>query len=66
MKLGLFTPVLGGLNVKQMLAKVRALGAIQAIELAPAAGRGAITSIRTCCPQGSNAQNIGRWWLMRA
>jgi len=33
MKLGLFTPVLGGLNVTEMLAKVRALGSIQAIEL---------------------------------
>src|SRR5207249_1491220 len=33
MKLGLFTPVLGGLPVKEMLAKVCALGAIQAIEL---------------------------------
>ncbi|MEP7309788.1 MAG: sugar phosphate isomerase/epimerase [Acidobacteriota bacterium] len=33
MKLGLFTPVLGGLSVTEMLAKVRALGSIQAIEL---------------------------------
>ena len=33
MKLGLFTPVFGGLNVQQMLAKVRALGKIQALEL---------------------------------
>jgi sugar phosphate isomerase/epimerase len=33
MKLGLFTPVLGKLNVKEMLAKVRALQKVQAIEL---------------------------------
>ena len=33
MKLGLFTPVLGTLSVAEMLAKVRALGRIQAIEL---------------------------------
>ena len=33
MKLGLFTPVFGGLNVQQMLAKVRALGKIQTLEL---------------------------------
>jgi sugar phosphate isomerase/epimerase len=33
MKLGLFTPVLGGLNVKEMITKVLALGSIQAIEL---------------------------------
>jgi len=33
MKIGLFTPVFGSLGVKQMLAKVRALGAVQAIEL---------------------------------
>lgn len=33
MKLGLFTPVFGKLNVKEMLAKVRALEKVQAIEL---------------------------------
>jgi sugar phosphate isomerase/epimerase len=33
MKLGLFTPVFGTLNQDDMLAKVRALGKIQAIEL---------------------------------
>jgi sugar phosphate isomerase/epimerase len=33
MKLGLFTPVLGRLNVQDMLTKVRSLGSIQAIEL---------------------------------
>ena len=33
MKLGLFTPVFGKLNQDDMLAKVRALGKIQAIEL---------------------------------
>ena len=33
MKLGLFTPVFGSLDVKQMLAKVQALGKIQAIEV---------------------------------
>jgi sugar phosphate isomerase/epimerase len=33
MKLGLFTPVLGKLDTQQMLAKVRALGTIQALEL---------------------------------
>ena len=33
MKLGLFTPVFGGLDVKQMLAKVQALGKVQALEL---------------------------------
>jgi sugar phosphate isomerase/epimerase len=33
MKLGLFTPVLGKLSTAEMLAKVRALGKIQAIEL---------------------------------
>src|SRR3954467_9879495 len=33
MKLGLFTPVFGKLNVQDMLAKVRALGKVQAIEL---------------------------------
>src|SRR5438445_462356 len=33
MKLGLFTPVFGKLNQDDMLAKVRALGRIQAIEL---------------------------------
>ncbi|HYM22935.1 MAG TPA: sugar phosphate isomerase/epimerase [Vicinamibacterales bacterium] len=33
MKLGLFTPVFGTLNQEQMLAKVRALGKIQALEL---------------------------------
>ena len=33
MKLGLFTPVLGKLNVKDMLAKVQALQKVQAIEL---------------------------------
>ena len=33
MKLGLFTPVFGKLDVKAMLAKVRALGKVQAIEL---------------------------------
>jgi sugar phosphate isomerase/epimerase len=33
MKLGLFTPVFGGLNAGEMLAKVRALEKVQAIEL---------------------------------
>jgi sugar phosphate isomerase/epimerase len=33
MKLGLFTPVFGKLNQAEMLAKVRALGKVQAIEL---------------------------------
>src|SRR4029079_7415609 len=33
MKLGLFTPVFGGLNTREMLAKVRALEKVQAIEL---------------------------------
>jgi sugar phosphate isomerase/epimerase len=33
MKLGVFTPVFGHLDVKQMLAKVRSLAKIQAIEL---------------------------------
>ena len=33
MKLGLFTPVFGTLNQQEMLAKVRALGRIQALEL---------------------------------
>ena len=33
MKLGLFTPVFGGLDVKQMLAKVQALGKVQALEI---------------------------------
>jgi sugar phosphate isomerase/epimerase len=33
MKLGVFTPVFGGLDVKAMLAKVRALGKVQALEL---------------------------------
>jgi sugar phosphate isomerase/epimerase len=33
MKLGLFTPVLGKLDTRQMLAKVRALGKVQALEL---------------------------------
>jgi len=33
MKLGLFTPVFGGLNAGDMLAKVRALEKVQAIEL---------------------------------
>jgi sugar phosphate isomerase/epimerase len=33
MKLGLFTPVFGKLNQKDMLSKVRALGKIQALEL---------------------------------
>jgi len=33
MKLGLFTPVLGRLNQQEMLAKVRALGRVQALEL---------------------------------
>jgi sugar phosphate isomerase/epimerase len=33
MKLGVFTPVFGCLNVKQMLAKVRALQHVQAVEL---------------------------------
>src|SRR5579871_758461 len=33
MKLGLFTPVFGALNQQEMLAKVRALGKIQALEL---------------------------------
>jgi sugar phosphate isomerase/epimerase len=33
MKLGLFTPVFGKLNQQEMLAKVRSLGKIQAIEL---------------------------------
>jgi sugar phosphate isomerase/epimerase len=33
MKLGLFTPVFGKLSQQQMLAKVRALGMIQALEL---------------------------------
>ena len=33
MKLGVFTPVFGGLDVKAMLAKVRALQKVQAIEL---------------------------------
>ena len=33
MKLGLFTPVFGKLNQREMLAKVRSLGKIQALEL---------------------------------
>jgi sugar phosphate isomerase/epimerase len=33
LKLGLFTPVFGGLDVRQMLAKVQALGKIQALEI---------------------------------
>lgn len=33
MKLGLFTPVLGGLDTRQMIAKVQALGRVQAVEL---------------------------------
>ena len=33
MKLGLFTPALGKLDTRQMLAKVRTLGKVQAIEL---------------------------------
>src|SRR5471030_1718414 len=33
MKLGLFTPVFGTLKVKEMLAKVRALKHVQAIEI---------------------------------
>lgn len=33
MKLGLFTPVFGKLNQQEMLAKVRALGKVQALEL---------------------------------
>src|SRR5204862_7997607 len=33
LKLGLFTPVFGGLDVKQMLARVQALGKIQALEI---------------------------------
>src|SRR5215831_15622581 len=33
MKLGLFTPVFGKLTQQEMLAKVRALGRIQALEL---------------------------------
>jgi sugar phosphate isomerase/epimerase len=34
MKLGLFSPVFGKLSTREMLAKVRALGKVQAIELA--------------------------------
>src|SRR5712691_11717098 len=33
MKIGVFTPVFASLGVKEMLAKVRALGKVQAIEL---------------------------------
>src|SRR5689334_7317390 len=33
MKLGVFTPVFGRMSVKEMLAKVRALGKVQAIEI---------------------------------
>src|SRR5262245_7743481 len=33
MKLGLFTPVFGKLDTRQMLAKVKALGKVQAVEL---------------------------------
>src|SRR5262245_65119764 len=33
MKLGVFTPVFGGMSVKEMLAKVRALEKVQAIEI---------------------------------
>src|SRR5262245_41099727 len=33
MKLGVFTPVFGGLDVDAMVAKVRALGPVRAIEL---------------------------------
>src|SRR5436853_2581659 len=33
MKLGVFTPVFGGIGVDAMLAKVRALGKVQAIEI---------------------------------
>ena len=33
MKLGLFTPVFGTLSIPEMLAKVRALGKVQAVEL---------------------------------
>src|SRR5438128_10301424 len=33
MKLGVFTPVFGGLSVQEMLAKVRALEKVQAIEI---------------------------------
>ena len=33
MKLGVFTPVFGGLDTRTMLARVRALGRIQAVEL---------------------------------
>ena len=40
MKLGLFTPVFGGLSTRDMLARVRALGRIQAIELGTGAWPG--------------------------
>ena len=40
MKLGLFTPVFGKLSVKEMLAKVRSLGKITAIELGTGAWPG--------------------------
>ncbi|PYR51061.1 MAG: xylose isomerase, partial [Acidobacteria bacterium] len=33
MKLGLFTPVYGSLNVKDMIAKVRSLEKVHAIEI---------------------------------
>jgi len=33
MKLGVFTPVFGGMTVQEMLAKVRALEKVQAIEI---------------------------------
>ena len=33
MKLGLFTPVFGNLNTREMLAKVKALKGIEALEL---------------------------------
>ena len=40
MKLGLFTPVLARLDLKEMLAKVRSLGKVTAIELGTGAWPG--------------------------
>ena len=53
MKLGVFTPVFGGLEVREMLARVRALEHVQAIELGTEAGRGPTTSMSTRCSRAA-------------
>ncbi len=56
MKLGLFTPVLGKLDTRQMLAKVRALGKVQALEL----GTGRLAGTRSSGPQRVDERSAGR------